>query len=59
MRDAIDNRIWSDGHERFSNDIALFLDRISAGFARLNRIQWAAPWNRQDRPPSVRGPAQA
>ena len=59
MRDAIDNRIWSDGHERFSRDIGHVFGRISAGFARLNRIQWAAPWNRNDGPPGAGGPAQA
>jgi hypothetical protein len=59
MRDAIDDRVWSDGHNRFSRDLAVFLGRIGDGFARLNRIQWSAPWNQRDRPPSVRGPAQA
>jgi hypothetical protein len=59
MRDEMDGRIWSEAHERFSHDFALFLGRIGAGFVRLNRIQWAAPWPRPDRPPSVRGPAQA
>ena len=59
MRDELDHRIWNDGHDRFSADLALFFSRIGAGFARLNRIQWTAPWKRQDGPPSVRGPAQA
>lgn len=44
MRDEIDGRIWAANHQDFSNSIGGALDGLRDAFARLNAIQFAAPW---------------
>ena len=44
MRDEIDGRIWAAHHDGFSNMIGDALSGLRDGFARLQAIQFAAPW---------------
>lgn len=46
MRDEMDDRIWRSGHDDFSRSVGHSLDELAAGFERLHRIGFAAPWRR-------------
>jgi hypothetical protein len=55
MRDEMDARLWVEHHEQFSSGLADLFAKAREGLARLNAIQFDAPWKRD----AARGPGQA
>lgn len=50
MRDESFDRGYQDGRDPLNSAIdralGLFVQQVWLGFARLNRLQWQAPWQR-------------
>ena len=49
MRDAYDAEMWNRHHEALTARISQFFTNLEAGLAKLNRIQFAAPWHQPAR----------
>jgi hypothetical protein len=54
MRDELFDRDYQNGrvpfHAAIDHALGLFARQLWLGFARLNRLQWRAPWQREQAP---------
>lgn len=47
MRDAYDARMWAEHHQSFTGAINDIIAATMAALAKLNEIQFEAPWRAQ------------